>query len=285
VHLTGEKRWHRPGGILEEVHVARVVWTALVCIVVGVAIGGAWRLWQYWQLYSTLAKLSEADDLGEPLRPDGRHLVAIRKLRFTWDTLVENGGPIVDPLTPYGSRDIADDLGSIIGTRNMEAIAKFHIEVARALSWALENGVLPEGRYPLAHLDNASIERAMMRGTERLSEVQIAQIRSEIPRLDPDRTFMFTAAHRALLKNLRFGWPRPALLAIFPRWGGQVVPIVNFKRPFGGMSSFDIDMAAILGLPRPASGGQFDPALWRLYTEMLPALQAFVEHGQIAVGQ
>jgi hypothetical protein len=118
---------------LEEVHVARVVWIALVCIVVGVGIGGAWRLWQYWQLYSTLAKLSEADDLGEPLRPDGRHLAAIRKLRF--------------------------------------------------------------------------------------------------------------------------------------------------------MSSFDIDMAAILGLPRPVSGGQFDPALWRLYTEMLPALQAFVEHGQIAVGQ
>jgi hypothetical protein len=31
---------------------------------------------------------------------------------------------------------------------------------------------------------------------------------------------MFTTAHRELPKNLRFGWPRPALLAIFPRWGG-----------------------------------------------------------------
>jgi hypothetical protein len=35
----------------------------------------------------------------------------------------------------------------IIGTRNMEALAKFHIEVARTLSWALESGVLSEGRY------------------------------------------------------------------------------------------------------------------------------------------
>jgi hypothetical protein len=269
---------------LEDVTVARVVWIAVICVIVVAATVGAWRLWQYWRLYSILVELSEADGLGEPLRPDSRHLAAIRKLRFSWDPLVESGGPIVDPLTPYGSSDIADDLGPIIGTRNMEAVAKFHIEVARALSWALENGVLPEGRYPLAHLDNASIEQAMMRGTERLSAIQLAQIRSEIPRLNPDRTFMFATAHRELLKNLRFGWPRPTLLAIFPRWGGQVVPIVNFKRPFGDMSSFDIDMAAILGLPHPAPDGQFDPALWHLYTEMLPALQAFVEHAQIAVG-
>jgi hypothetical protein len=269
---------------LEDVTVARAVWIAIVCAIVVATTVGAWRLWQYWSLYSTLARLSEAEGLGEPLRPDGRHLAAIRKLRFTWDALVESGGPIVDPLAPYGSSDIADDLGPIIGTRNMEAVAKFHIEVARALSWALENGVLPEGRYPLAHLDNASIEHAMMRGTERLSAIQIAQIRSEIPRLNPDRTFVFTTVHRELLKNLRFGWPRPTLLAIFPRWGGQVVLIVNFKRPFGDMSSFDIDMAAILGLPHPAADGQFDPALWHLYAEMLPALQAFVEHAQIAVG-
>jgi len=50
------------------------------------------------------------------------------------------------------------------------------------------------------------------------------------------------------------------------------------------MTSFDIDMAAILGRPRPAPDGQFDPALWHLYTEMLPSLQVFVEHAQIAVG-
>ena len=257
----------------------RVVWIAIACLVIGAGTAGAWRIWQSWRLYSTLATLSQADGLDEPLRPDGRHLAAVRKLRFTWDTMVESGGPIVDPLRPYGSRDMADDLGPIIGTTDTEAIAKFHIEVARALSWVLENGTLTEGRYPLAHLDNAAIESAMMRGTERLNETQRAEIKSEIPRLDPDRTFRFTAAHRALLKELRFGWPQPSL-AFITYGGGQLVPMVNFKRPFGDMSSFDIDMASILGLPRPA-GGKFDPALWRLYTEMLPALQAFVEHAQI----
>jgi len=258
--------------------VKRVVWIAIACLVIGAGSVGAWRLWQSWRLYSTLAKLSQMDGLGEPLLPDGRHLAAIRKLRFTWDTMVESGGPIVDPLRPYGSRDMADDLGPIIGTTDTEAIAKFHIDVARALSWVLESGTLAEGRYPLAHLDNAAIESAMMRGTERLSEAQIAEVRSEIPRLDPDRTFLFTAAHRALLRELRFGWPQRSL-AFVSYGGGQLVPMVN-KRPFGDMSSFDIDMADILGLPRPA-GGKFDPVLWRLYTEMLPALQAFAEHAQI----
>jgi hypothetical protein len=256
----------------------RTVWIVLVGIVLCVGIAGAWRLWQYWHLYSTL---SQADDLDEPLRPDSRHLAAIRRLRFTWNNLVESGGPTVDPLAPYGSQDMRRDLGSIIGTRNITSVAKFHIEVARALSWALENGDLPEGRYPLAHLDNATLEAAMMRGTEHLSEARIADIRSEIPRLDPDGSFVFTAAHRALLKHLRFGWPRAS--PIFLGNGGQIVPTVNFKRPFGDMTSFDIDMAAILGLPPPSPGGKFDPALWRLYTEIWPALQVFVEHAQIPV--
>lgn len=259
----------------------RKIWIVLGCIVLCAGAAGAWRLWHYWYLHSTLAELSRADDLDQPLRPDSRHLAAIRKLRFTWDNLVESGGPTVDPLAPYGSPDMTGDLGSIIGTRDIKSVAQFHIEVARALSWALENGDLPEGRYPLAHLDNATLEAAMLRGTEHLSEAQIAEIRSEIPRLDPDRTFMFTAAHRALLKHLRFGWPQPSL--IFLGNGGQIVPTVNFKRPFGDMTAFDIDMAAILGLPAPPPGGKFDPALWRLYTEMWPALQVFVEHAQIPV--
>jgi hypothetical protein len=259
----------------------RGVWIVVLCIVLCAGIAGGWRLWQVWYLYSTLAELSQADDVDQPLRPDSRHLAAIRKLRFSWDNLVENGGPTVDPLTPYGSRDMSGDLASIIGTSDIKSVAAFHIEVARALCWALENADLPEGRYSLAHLDNATLEAAMMRGTERLSAAQIAQIRSEIPRLDPDRSFVFTAAHRALLKHLRFGWPQPSLM--FPRNGGMVVPAVNFKRPFGDMSAFDIDMAEILGLPRPPDNGKFDPAMWRLYTEMWPALQVFVEHAQIPV--
>ena len=75
----------------------RLVWIPIACLVIGAATVGGWRLWQSWRLYSTLAKLSQVEGQDEPLRPDKRHLVAVRKLRFTWDTLVESGGPIVDP--------------------------------------------------------------------------------------------------------------------------------------------------------------------------------------------
>jgi hypothetical protein len=58
-----------------------------------------------------------------------------------------------------------------------------------------------------------------------------------------------------------------------------IVPIVHFKRPFGDMSAFEIDMARIIGQEPPAS----DPHFNRLYLEMWPALQAFVQHAEIPV--
>jgi hypothetical protein len=85
-------------------------------------------------------------------------------------------------------RDGAARNVGVIGTRNMAALAKFHIEVARTvLGFGKRSSV--RGTLPLAHLDNASIEHAMMRGTARrgtarLSEVQISQIQPEIPRLE-----------------------------------------------------------------------------------------------------
>jgi hypothetical protein len=261
--------------------VTRRSWLTLVGIIVIVAgVAGVRQAWQYRRLYSIYDELAKSDDQDEPMRPTSRHLSAIRKLRFTWEDRIESGGPVVDPHAPYGSAHIADDLGPIIGTRDLVAVAMFHIEVARALAWALENGELPAGRYRLAHLDNAALERIMVRHAQRLSDAEILQLRSDIPRLDPDGTFMFTTAHRRLLANLRFGWPHYPILAIFP--GGQLAPIVNFRRPLGDMS-FDIDMARILGLPGPQTRTDFDPALWRLYVEMLPALQTFVEHAQISV--
>ena len=73
----------------------RHVWITVACIILCIGLFSAWRLWRYWSLYSTLAEMSQAEGLSEPLAPDSRHLAAIRKLRFTWDTMVENGGPTV----------------------------------------------------------------------------------------------------------------------------------------------------------------------------------------------
>jgi hypothetical protein len=257
----------------------------IILVVLSVAVMGAafagWQAWRYWRLFQFYQAVSRSEDLDE-LQPSVQHLQAIRKLHFVWDNSVESGGPIVDYLAPYGHAAMEDDLGPIIGTRDKMAVAAFNVEVSRALSWALENGELPEGRYAMAHLDNAIIERTYLDGVaenEKLTATQKEQFRSEVPHLDPDRSFYFTKDHLLLLRHLRFGLRPPKGSWSFH---SNPVPTVNFKRPFGDMSAFDIDMAEILGLPRP-EGQDFDPALWKLYVEMLPALQVFVEHAQIPV--
>jgi hypothetical protein len=239
-------------------------------------------LYRRWKVQSIYERAASSDDDGQR-QPDERHLKAIRKLRFIWDPLVEGGGPIVDPYRPYGSAALADDLAPILGTRDEVAVAAFHVEVAAALSWALKHGELEVGRYPLAHLTNAEIERALGRELRGLPPERIAAIVKERPRLDPDGTFLFTREHLLLIRHLRFGWPDRNMLALFDNRYWIPVPIVNYKRPFGDMTAFEIDMAEILGLPRPPlNDTPLDQQLSNLYWEMWPALQVFVEHASIA---
>jgi hypothetical protein len=84
---------------------------------------------------------------------------------------------------------------------------------------------------------------------------------------------------RRLLHELRVEWPDWQTIRIVAG-SGYPAPTLHFKRPFGDMSAFEIDMAEILGLPQ-ANGDTTDPLLARLYWEMWPALQAFVEHADI----
>lgn len=237
---------------------------------------GLYRRWKVRSIYESAAARRRE-------QPDERHLKAIRKLRFIWDPAVESGGPIVDPYRPYGSTVIADDLAPILGTRDEVAVAAFHAEVASALSSALKNGELKPDRYPLAHLTNAEMERALRRELRALPPERIATIVKELPRLDPDGTFLFNREHLLLIRHLRFGWPDTNMLGMFDHRGWIPVPIVNYKRPFGDMTAFEIDMARILSLPRPPfNHTPLDQQLSNLYWEMWPALQAFVEHASIA---
>ncbi len=258
---------------------------ALAVIAVLSVTAGTFHGWQAWRVHSLYEQVRWSKIANEPLQPSGKHLRALRRLRFAWDPLVENGGPMVDPFTPYGSKDIRDDLGPIIGTRDRLAVAKFHIEVSRALLWALKNAQLAEGRYRIVHLDNSTLESTVMKmggGVGNLSPQQISTLRKDLPRLDSDGTFSITSAHRLLLKELKLQWP-PHGVRGYSWEGWHQVLAVNFKRPFGDMTSFDLDMATILGRPSPKPDTEFDPALWRFYSEMWLALQAFVEHAQIPI--
>lgn len=235
----------------------------------------AWQGWGWWQLHAIYqATDGEAAPILTP-----RHVAALRKLRFTWNVLIESGGPTVDPMAPYGSADPAEDLGPILGTSDPAAVARFHREVSSALIWALEHCDLPPGDYRLAHLDNAGMETALRDGLAGLPAARIDAVLATLPRLAPDGVFHATEQHRLLLREMRFEWPRSDLM--IPVAGtGTPVPAIHFKRPFGDMSFFELDMARILGLPAPAPD-RVDPLYDRLYWEMWPALQAFVESAPI----
>lgn len=208
-----------------------------------------------------------------------KHIAALRKLRFAWNPLIESGGPVVDPWAPYGSESIADDLSPIIGTRDPVSIARFHREVFYTLFEVLRTCALPPGRYRLAHLNNAWMEQRLRRELVSFPNTRIEEIIAELPRLSPDGHIDFTDQHRRLLGAIGLEWPSEGLLPLLMS-GRHPAPMVDFKRPFGDMTAFDIDMAAILDRPR-APAGIPDATFARLYWEMWPALQAFVEHAPI----
>jgi hypothetical protein len=250
-----------------------MIWLILVLALL------AWPVWEAWRWELVRRVYTSQEPPAQTITP--KHVQALRKLRFAWNTAIENGGPVVDPLAPYGSANLAADLGPILGTRDKVAIASFHRKVSSLLIWALKNGELAEGDFRLSHLDNASMQGRLQRELARypgLPSERVEAILAEVPRLNPDGQFRFTDQHRRLLRELRLEWPDRQLMW-FLAGSGYPAPAVHFKRPFGDMTSFEIDMAAILGLH--AQDDTIDPLLNRLYWEMWPALQTFVEHVQI----
>ncbi|OWV80596.1 hypothetical protein ATY78_07900 [Rhizobium sp. R635] len=242
-----------------------------LALIVAVLSLPAWIAWQWHAEHQIYA---DPEDPALTITP--QHIEALRKLQFAWSTSIESGGPVVNPLAPYGSDDLAADLGPIIGTSDRIVIARFHREVSTLLTWALANCGLADGQYHLDHLDNATMQRRLRNDLAGLPGARINSYLAEMPRLEPDGYFQFTRQHLQLLHHLSFEWPDSRIISTVAG-EGYPAPVVNFKRPFGDMSAFEIDMAAILGQPRPVLD-HVDPALNRYYWEMWPALQAFVQN-------
>jgi hypothetical protein len=81
--------------------------------------------------------------------------------------------------------------------------------------------------------------------------------------------FDFSAQHDALLRAAR--------------WRGLWM---DAKRPYGDMTYFELDMADILGQPTDRGENGQLPAdqerqLWKLHTEMLSALQVYLQRAAI----
>src|SRR5215470_10300238 len=133
----------------------RMLWLILVLALL------VWPVWQAWRWELVRRVYASEEPPAPTITP--RHVQALRKLRFAWDPAIESGGPVVDPLTPYGSENLAADLGPLLGTRDKVAIARFHREVSSLLLWVLKHGELVEGDYRLADMTNASMEARLRR--------------------------------------------------------------------------------------------------------------------------
>jgi hypothetical protein len=93
-------------------------------------------------------------------------------------------------------------------------------------------------------------------------------------------TFELTAEHVRLLRALRIDWREPNSLVG-----------INFKRPYGDMTYFELDMADILGVPisrdehqQPSFSNEQIAYFDRLHAEMLFALPVLLRHGAPSSG-
>jgi hypothetical protein len=203
----------------------------------------------------------------EALEISPLHLACLRQLRFVWVPNVESGGPSVDFEAPFGSSDVYADLARIAKMNSKSELKRLYAAVMVRLAVFTEKGKLAPGHYSLPRETVLRLKRSVA-----ASGIS-------------DDGFHFTAEHAKLINALRWVYLEPTRysfvfnLSLDPEdWTGfWRVPSVNFKRPFGDMTYFEIDMAAVLGLPfRPNSNDPNEARFSDLYQQMHAALQIFV---------
>lgn len=246
-------------------------------------------------------------DPSAPFSASAAHRAALRQLRFIWIP-AEAGAPAVDPWQPFGTPDPLGDLAAIAGTRDEAALRRLYAETMHLLPAfvAAAAAGLPPGRYTLAP-DDVERLRAFMPGAafvadgDDFDDDPAASAESGVA---DDGSFEYTADHGLVLPQLAWetahadGQSDDAPLAPEdvrpagvdrgaedeedgPTWP---VPIGNPKRPYGDMTSCEIDIAGALGIPVAPGPTPFpEPVLARLtalHHSTPAALRVLVQHGQ-----
>jgi hypothetical protein len=224
------------------------------------------------------------------------HLKVLREMIFLW-VIAEGGAPGMFGYSP-AFHDHEDgnpyirlldrhrDLSRIIGldadpTALSEAQQKeldaLHESMGTALEIALETAQLAAGEH---HYPNyfqqfelpglSALMPPLFDTWERYGEYR------QMPAPKADQiTFQLTDDHLKLLRHIRVDWNPP-----------EGYTGINFKRPYGDMTYFELDMAAILGIP--ASADEFSDDQRRifhtLHTDMLFALPVLLRLGKISTG-
>jgi hypothetical protein len=184
------------------------------------------------------------------------HIKLLRNSTVVWVPM-ESGAPavLISPLEMDGEAkpelyaDVAKRAG--LSPVDNQQIRKLLAEMPEALAQLLAHGELEAATY---RYDNPLVTLSLAEET----------LPPELAHLAKDKSvsFPFTEQHAALLRHAR--------------WRGL---FMNPKRPYGDMTSFERDMAAILKVPED------ERRLWKLHTETLPALQIYLQKASIAPGE
>lgn len=201
------------------------------------------------------------------------HLRLLRQATVLW-TPVESGAPaiLISPLEMEDGpsdkleADVAARAGLTLGNppsaAELERVKGLIADLPEALAQLLAHGKLAAGSYDYRNplVDFAFAARSLPPELAPLATKKIV-------------TFAFTDRHAALLRGAR--------------WRGLWM---NAKRPYGDMTYFELDMAAILGDPvvRDQDGRlppEQEKRLGKLHAETLPALQVFLQKATLAPGE
>jgi hypothetical protein len=211
------------------------------------------------------------------------HIKLLRNMAVTWDP-TESGAPTIDPERPYGSKDLDRDIRQITGISDKRRREKLHQDMLPALQILAELGELPPGTYSCDHKLGGLVPY--------LEGRLVSYRRQDAPRkpVQPARIQLdFTEQHRKLLGAAVIEWNED-----WADFGDRLhaVPGIDPKRPYGDMTYFEIDMAAVLGIKpagketkeSPGFSKEQEDDLNKLHDQMKDALQVFLVHARIEPG-
>ena len=231
------------------------------------------------------------------LTEDHRRL--LREMTFLWVDL-EAGGPALlgysptfheEDEVPYTVYDLHADLCRILAldvdvshlSSELEnELDSLHSSMGIAVEIALDAARLEPGTYSypnyFAQIECPALEMLM---PPPFGTAESPSESNYLPVPTGDTiTFQLTVEHVRLLRGLRIDWREPNSLVG-----------INFKRPYGDMTYFELDMADILGIPVPRDEQQYPNFpeeqlryFHQLHTDMLYALPILLRHGTLSTG-
>lgn len=206
-------------------------------------------------------------------------LTCLRELRFLWQPNIESGGPMVDYEAPFGTPKALDDLAALA----QEAAAA---------------GQLPELYFAvMAALPKFTATARLAPGVYHLPADMLDRLKQDMANEDAgpadDGSFEFTEEHGRLIANMRWGAidAESIVEELTPSDDPSVgegiwqSPCIWFKRPFGDLTYFQLEMAQHLGLAPESGEGELSQELENrmnfLYDQLHIALQVFVRHAAV----